>query len=255
MSSPHTILLVDDEPLVIATLGRALRRAGHRALTVTTPQEAMAILDEGGVDLIVSDVDMPGMSGLDLVARVRERHPHIVRFLLTGHQSFDAAIDAINHGEVHRYFTKPWSTQEILAAIDEMLARLDEVRRSAAADALVHSRKRLLDELEREHPGISVVRLDDGAHVLDVPRIENVASGITHSALRALFSGAPTVAPAAATLPRPSPRSPAAVAFPVELGAGTSASGTVLGALDGNQRLDAVVAEEARDALAVLPGR
>jgi CheY-like chemotaxis protein len=173
MTAPkHTLLLVDDEPEILDGLRRTLRSEGYRLLTTTSPIEALEILAKGGVDLLLSDIDMPDMSGIELVARVRRDHPDVVRLLLTGDASLDSALVAINEGEVHRYLTKPWSKETLTATLRQALDRLEELRRAAAADARATARERLLAELEREHPGIRDAAFDGDTYVLDGARVD-----------------------------------------------------------------------------------
>jgi two-component system, probable response regulator PhcQ len=167
----HTVLFVDDEPSVLAALRRTLRGVGHRVLTAETPQEALELLGRERVDLLVSDIDMPVMNGIDLIAQVRRQHPSVVRVLLTGRGSMETALRAINDGEVFRYLTKPWSSDELRTIIAAGLARLDGMRQVAAADELAQRRRRLLARLEADHPGITEV--PSGTYVLaaQLPRI------------------------------------------------------------------------------------
>ena len=89
----------------------------------TSPKEALAAIDRGGVDLVIADIDMPEMNGLSLVARVQRSHPHVIRILLTGDASLDSAMTAINESEVHKYLTKPWNTAELREIVRAALLR------------------------------------------------------------------------------------------------------------------------------------
>lgn len=172
MTEPsHTILVVDDEPEILESLRRTLRKEPWRLLTTTSPEEALRILENQPVDVLVTDIDMPTMNGLELVDRTKASHPDVVRMLLTGAASLESALRAINDGEVHRYLTKPWQSEDIKKTIRGALERLDELRRTARAHHDVSVRERLLAELEREHPGIRDVRLDDGVYRLDPDRL------------------------------------------------------------------------------------
>lgn len=115
----RTILCVDDEPYILAALVRLLRGSGHRVLTASSGADALALMAREPVDLLISDMRMPGMSGADLMVQVRNSWPDITRLLLTGHSDVSATIAAINEGQVHRYLTKPWSDAELLLTIKE----------------------------------------------------------------------------------------------------------------------------------------
>jgi len=80
----YGLLLVDDEPAILAALRRTLRGRGYRIFVADDPVQALKMLDRERIDLIVSDLDMPTMSGLDLIGRVRVAFPHVARILLAG---------------------------------------------------------------------------------------------------------------------------------------------------------------------------
>jgi DNA-binding NtrC family response regulator len=171
----HTVLLVDDEPAIVAALRRTLRGRGYRILGATSPLAALELMAGEKIDLIISDIDMPGMSGLDLVSRVRREHPDVVRMLLTGRGTLDAALRAINDGEVHRFLTKPWDDDELRDIVAQAIARLEELRRSQAAERGAARRRAMIADLEREQPGIAKVERDgDGIYVVDEKRMEQL---------------------------------------------------------------------------------
>lgn len=171
MSTAHTLLIVDDEPEILESLRRALRNEGYRILTAGSAAEAITLLEREPVDLLVADIDMPGMTGLELVERARRDWPGVVRMLLTGDASIESALQAINEGEVHRYLTKPWSNVDLRRILRQALVRLDELRRAAVADRAAVGREALLADLERAHAGIRTATLDDGVYVVDAERV------------------------------------------------------------------------------------
>jgi two-component system probable response regulator PhcQ len=182
-----TVLAVDDEEEVVESLRRTLRGEPYRFVGTTSPFEARDVIDRGEADLLVADVDMPGMTGLELAAYVRQNRPEVVRILLTGDASLESALDAINRGEVHRYFTKPWRNEPLRQAIRQALERRNELRRAAEADAVLRSRERMLAALERQYPGITVATLADGVYEIDVARLRQVAADLGLPALDALL--------------------------------------------------------------------
>jgi diguanylate cyclase (GGDEF)-like protein len=114
-----TLLLVDDEPNVLSALKRVLRRDHYRILTASGGEEALALLAEHEVGVILTDQRMPGMTGTELLARVRTLHPRAVRMVLSGYTGLDSLTEAINRGEIFRFLTKPWDEAELLEAIRE----------------------------------------------------------------------------------------------------------------------------------------
>ena len=191
MYAHHTILVVDDEPEILDSLRRTLRDESYRILTTTSAIDALRRIEEGGVDLLLTDQDMPEMSGLELVRRVRRAFPDVVRMLLTGHASLDSAIQAINEGEVHRYLTKPWAKAELRECIRQALDRLDELRRAADAGRRAVVRERLLAELEREHPGLTSIARDGGVYAIDPARLDATIVALGEASLVAFFDPRP----------------------------------------------------------------
>ena len=125
------ILFVDDEPDVVDILARTFERT-YDVLTATSAAEAMAILTTRPVDLLVTDQKMPDTSGIELVARAREKGADFTAILLTGYTDPQDLIDAINKGKVYRYVQKPWDVTDLMVtvknAVDHHLLRKDRER-------------------------------------------------------------------------------------------------------------------------------
>ncbi len=122
-AAPPTLLLVDDEPSILSALRRLFRPHGYRVLTAEGGQIALDILQGETVDLVISDMRMPGMDGSQFLGHVRRMQPHSVRILLTGYADIASTIAAINEGEIDRYIAKPWDDNDILLVVREALAR------------------------------------------------------------------------------------------------------------------------------------
>lgn len=117
------ILCVDDEPNIVASLRRLFRGSGYQVTTATSGAQAIAHLEQEPVDLVFSDMRMPGMSGAQLLEQIRVRWPKTTRVLLTGYADIGSTIAAINSGEVYRYITKPWDDGEVLATAHQIFER------------------------------------------------------------------------------------------------------------------------------------
>jgi putative nucleotidyltransferase with HDIG domain len=117
MRHAHTVLFVDDEVNILKALQRLLRHDEMNVLCAPRATEALEMLERTAVQVVVTDQRMPEMSGVDLLSKVRERQPEIVRMLLTGYTEMDVAVDAINRGQIYRLITKPWNDDELRATI------------------------------------------------------------------------------------------------------------------------------------------
>jgi response regulator RpfG family c-di-GMP phosphodiesterase len=116
-----TLLFVDDTPQALDVIVR-LVPSGLRVLTAANAEAALALLaNEGRVAVVVSDYDMPGASGIELLARVRERDPDTVTMLLTGVVEVDVAIQALHAGRIFRFLEKPCPREVLLHALDDAL--------------------------------------------------------------------------------------------------------------------------------------
>jgi len=118
-----TLLCVDDEPHVLASLRRVFGGAGYRVLTAADGAAGLALLESETVDLILSDLRMPVMAGAEFLEAARRLQPAALRLVLTGHGDIAATIAAINRGEIYRYITKPWSEAELLLTVRHALER------------------------------------------------------------------------------------------------------------------------------------
>ncbi|HEY4559413.1 MAG TPA: EAL domain-containing protein [Lysobacter sp.] len=109
----RTLLLLDDEENVLRSLVRLFRRDGYQILTANSVREAFDLLASNRVQVIVSDQRMPDMSGTEFLGRVRDLYPDTVRMVLSGYTDLATITDAINHGAIYRFLTKPWDDDEL----------------------------------------------------------------------------------------------------------------------------------------------
>ena len=115
----NTILLVDDEPNILKSLSRLLRREGYTILTATSPATGFELLAKHHVQVVISDQRMPDMSGAEFLSRVRQLYPHTVRLVLTGYTDLESVTGAINRGAVYKFLTKPWDDDQLRDQIRE----------------------------------------------------------------------------------------------------------------------------------------
>jgi response regulator RpfG family c-di-GMP phosphodiesterase len=134
--SGATVLCVDDEPNILSALRRTLRADRHRVLIAQSGPEALDLLEREPVDIVISDMRMPGMDGAALLERVHQRWPSNIRVLLTGHADTSAAVAAINRGRIFRYLTKPWDDGELRAVVRQGVDLLQLERERARLEAL-----------------------------------------------------------------------------------------------------------------------
>jgi DNA-binding NtrC family response regulator len=122
------VLVVDDAPDVLEALQRKLTARGYRVFTAPGVPEAKTFLDEESVDVVVTDMKMPRVGGLDLIRYVRENIPDTEVMVITGYASVPDAVEAVKTG-AEEYLPKPFTEEELLAAIDRTLAKLQSRRK------------------------------------------------------------------------------------------------------------------------------
>ena len=108
----YKILIVDDEPANLRSLARLFRQ-GYEVLTAESGDQALDLLRQHDVALLITDQRMPGMTGIELLKNTVPIRPRMVRIILTGYTDVDALVEAINCGQVYRYVTKPWNNDEL----------------------------------------------------------------------------------------------------------------------------------------------
>ena len=142
----HTILIVDDEENVLAALRRLFRSEGYKIMTATSPMAALQMMETEPADLVISDNSMQQMSGIELLREIRERWPDTIRIMLTGYADLDAAMGAINGGEVYRFATKPWNAAGLKSMVRDGLNHFRIVQENWRMQALI---KRQNERLSR----------------------------------------------------------------------------------------------------------
>ncbi|MEI7842813.1 MAG: EAL domain-containing protein [Gallionellaceae bacterium] len=129
-TADKVLLLVDDEENVLMSLKRILRREGYLILTASNGEDALKLMAENEVSVLLSDQRMPGMSGVELLRRVKLMHPNVVRMILSGYTDVSTLTEAINQGEIYQFITKPWENESLVAQIREAFVRYGMLKSS-----------------------------------------------------------------------------------------------------------------------------
>jgi two-component system, probable response regulator PhcQ len=148
----HTVLFVDDDPNVLTGLRVALWQTDYITLLAENPTEALALLQQQAVDVIISDHMMPGMNGLEFLKLARDRRPDCVRIMLTGHADKEMAIEAINDGEIYRFLIKPIDRTELLVTLHLACEKLELERENRRLLALLRNNSELSTRLSEPEP-------------------------------------------------------------------------------------------------------
>lgn len=147
--APYKLLLVDDEPNILASLRRVFQRESYELLFARSGEEALKVLEKQSVELIMTDFMMPGMNGSDLLREVRERWPETIRIMLTGHANTDAVMGSIKDGAVYRFILKPWNDDDIRLTIALALEQYELIQRTRALEQQTQKQSRDLDTISK----------------------------------------------------------------------------------------------------------
>lgn len=147
--TPFQLLLVDDEPGILAALRRVFQRENYQLHFARNGVEALKILASQNIHLIISDFMMPEMNGSELLAKVRERWPDSIRIMLTGHANTEAVMGSIRDGAVYRFILKPWNDDDLRLTIALALEQYALQQRNRALEQQNQKQHRDLETLAK----------------------------------------------------------------------------------------------------------
>ncbi len=147
--SQERILVVDDDALILESISELLRLEGYTVDAAGSPEQALKLMEEGKYQLLLTDVNMPNVSGFELLKAVRRKHPEIAVVLITGYGTIENAVEAIKLGAVH-YVTKPIIDDEIKLV----------VARSLQQAKLVTENRSLREQLDMKYSFDNIIGQD-----------------------------------------------------------------------------------------------
>lgn len=134
----YHMLCVDDEPGVLQSLKRLFRKEGYEMYFAANGDEALEIMKKNQVDLIMTDYRMPEMNGVEFLRKAIEINPDSLRLILSGYADAKVVCDAIDHGQVYRFLTKPWDDEMLLESVRQCFehVRIENERNNLKQKAL-----------------------------------------------------------------------------------------------------------------------
>ena len=117
----QVILIVDDEEGLREGLSKLLEGEGYAVLSAETGEEALQVLQQSHIDLVLTDMRMPGMDGIELLKKIRERHGDLGVIILTGYGQIESYIEAMNFGAIE-YVSKPFKVNELKFIVNKVLS-------------------------------------------------------------------------------------------------------------------------------------
>lgn len=163
---PHRVLFVDDEPNIIEAMKKTLRKETYEMLHAHSASEALELLSKETIQVVVSDEQMPGMSGSKLLTVVRQECPDTIRILLTGHASIEAATRAVNEGAIYRFLMKPCNGLDLAITIRRALQHYELMR--ASRKLLQHAKREtsMLMTISKSNPNLVRGKSDSSGTII-----------------------------------------------------------------------------------------
>ena len=174
-----TILCVDDEPSILNALNRLLRKEKYNLLFANSGKEGLETLKEHKVQMVISDQRMPGMSGTDFLAIVKDTYPQVLRVILTGYSDIDSITESINKGNIYKFFFKPWNDLRLKSEIRQILDQQSLIQTNKKLDQTILDQNDQLKGIEEKLEQMVSVR----THELE---IKNHMLELSHAILEEL---------------------------------------------------------------------
>jgi len=122
MFSKATILVIDDEPIALKSCGRVLSEEGFRVQTVQTGSEGLQRLQREKFDMVLTDLKMLEINGMDILKTIMEFHPDVIVIVMTGYPTVHTAVEAMKLG-AYDYISKPFTPEELVQAVSKALGK------------------------------------------------------------------------------------------------------------------------------------
>ncbi len=160
------ILIVDDDSSVLEVLRDAFSKEPYEVLCSGSATEAVEIMSMKPIDVVISDDQMPGLTGTEFLTQVRKKYPNTIRIILTGHANLETAINSINEAEIHRFFTKPCNLLDLVVTVRLAIQNKELKEEVQRLNEVTTRQSVIIEEMEKLYPGISRVKRNAQGDVL-----------------------------------------------------------------------------------------
>lgn len=138
------VVILDDEESILRSLTRVFMNESYGIFTTTDHQEALQIIENNEIKVVLSDQRMPLVSGVEFLSTVKLKKPDTIRILFTGYADIQSSQDAINKGAVYKYISKPWNDEELKNIIEDSIHRFDLAAENARLQEMTQNKMRNL---------------------------------------------------------------------------------------------------------------
>ncbi len=145
----YKILFVDDEEKVLKAMRRIFRQENYTLFVAQSGQEALELLKDESVHVVISDHKMPGMTGAELLREIKALYPQTIRIMLTGYADVNAVMGAVNEGAVYKFITKPWNDDDLRLTVSLALEQFDLIQENKSLKKKTDIQKKEISKLSR----------------------------------------------------------------------------------------------------------
>ena len=162
-SKQHKVLIVDDEPDLLSSMRRALKKESYETLTAGNGPDALKAMKGSEISMVIADYMMPGMNGIQLLKEIRITYPYVLTIMMTALPDVEIAMSAINEAGIYKFILKPIEINSLKITVRRALESLDMEQ-----DLLqkIKGQDTILQEIEKRFPGITHFQLESGEYVL-----------------------------------------------------------------------------------------
>ncbi len=143
----YKVLFVDDEEGVLKAMRRIFRQENYTMMTASSGAEALELLQKEAVHVVISDHRMPGMTGAELLRKIKTLYPQTIRIMLTGYADVNAVMGAVNEGAVYKFITKPWNDEDLRLTVSLALEQYDLLQENKSLKKQAETQKKEINRL------------------------------------------------------------------------------------------------------------
>jgi adenylate cyclase len=183
-----TLLIVDDEENILKAIRRALRSINVNVLMATSGKQGLELLDKETVNLILSDMRMPEMTGAEFLSQAAQKYPEIPRILMTGYSDMESTVKAINDGRICNYLPKPWNDDVLKSIIADGLQSAQLKQHNAFLTQQLIEKQAALEDINLNLEKTVEDRTQDVINQSKKLEIANQELSNTHNSMVSLIS-------------------------------------------------------------------
>ena len=164
------LLLIDDDQDMLNFLIQKLENEDYNIISTTSPSEALDYISTKNIDVIITDEQMPEMTGTELMTRAKVIAPNTIRIVLTENATLESAVEAINSGGVYRYLMKPVNIIDLALTLRQAIQQRTLVNETRKLISVSQKQSNYIRDLETDYPGISGFQTNkEGAVLIEEP--------------------------------------------------------------------------------------